>query len=57
MSTRQKILQVHPQDNVLVALVDLAKGETVQFNNNTYTLQENIPAKHKFFMQDHAAGR
>ncbi len=29
---KQKVLKVHPEDNVLVALKDLAKGETVQYN-------------------------
>lgn len=56
MSNRQKILQVHPKDNVLVALDNLAKGDTVQFNGTNYTLQEDIPAKHKFFMQDMQPG-
>ena len=52
MSTKQKILQVNPKDNVLVALVDLAKGETVSYNGVDYILQEDVAAKHKFFMQD-----
>ncbi|MES2374159.1 MAG: altronate dehydratase family protein [Bacteroidota bacterium] len=56
MSNKQKILQVHPKDNVLVALDNLAKGETVQFKGTNYTLQEDIPAKHKFFMQDMQPG-
>lgn len=53
---KQKIIQVHPNDNVLVALTDLAKGEAISFNGITYTLQENIGAKHKFFMQDMQPG-
>ncbi|MES2333001.1 MAG: altronate dehydratase family protein [Bacteroidota bacterium] len=56
MSSKQKILQVNPKDNVLVALDNLAKGDTVQFNGIDYTLQEDIPAKHKFFMQDMQPG-
>jgi len=52
MSNKRKILQVHPSDNVLVALVDLAKGETISFNGVNYLLLEDIAAKHKFFMQD-----
>ncbi len=56
MSTKQKILQVNPKDNVLVALVDLAKGETVSYNGVDYILQENVAAKHKFFMQDMQQG-
>ncbi|MES2004910.1 MAG: altronate dehydratase family protein [Bacteroidota bacterium] len=56
MSNKQKIVQVHPKDNVLVALMDLAKGEAISFNDQSYTLQENIGAKHKFFMQDMQPG-
>jgi len=56
MSSKKKIVQVHPKDNVLVALVNLAKNETVQFNGTDYVLQEDIPAKHKFFMQDMQPG-
>ncbi|NCI51621.1 altronate dehydratase [Sediminibacterium roseum] len=54
--SRQKILQVHPNDNVLVALDNLAKGEVLTFNGQEYTMQEDIPAKHKFFMQDMQPG-
>ncbi len=52
MSHKQRILQVNPGDNVLVALTDLSKGEELSFNGVTYLLTEDIAAKHKFFMQD-----
>jgi altronate hydrolase len=52
MSNKRKVLQVHPSDNVLVALIDLKKGETISFNGVDYILLEDIAAKHKFFMQD-----
>ncbi|HEY1017555.1 MAG TPA: altronate dehydratase family protein [Sediminibacterium sp.] len=52
MSHKQRILQVNPGDNVLVALSDLSKGEELSFNGVTYVLTEDIAAKHKFFMQD-----
>jgi len=45
---KKSILKVHPDDNVIVALRDLTKGEQVQLNGTTYTVQEDIPAKHKF---------
>lgn len=45
----QKVLKVHPADNVLVALQDLPKGETVSYEGTTYTVVDDIPAKHKFF--------
>jgi len=50
------VLQVHPDDNVLVALKDLAKGETISFNQEQILLQNKIPAKHKFFIRDMQAG-
>jgi altronate hydrolase len=45
---KRKVLKVHPQDNVVVALTDLKKGENVQENGQVYTLTDDIPAKHKF---------
>ena len=49
---KQVVLKVHPNDNVLVALKDLAKGETIAFESREYILQDDIPSKHKFFLQD-----
>ncbi|WP_241775742.1 UxaA family hydrolase [Flavobacterium sp. Root420] len=43
---------MHPEDNVLVALTDLAKGESVTFEKETYILQDTIKAKHKFYTSD-----
>ncbi|MEO6232409.1 MAG: altronate dehydratase family protein [Ferruginibacter sp.] len=51
-----KILQIHPADNVLVALSDLEKDAIIEFENNAYALLEPIPAKHKFFMLDMQQG-
>jgi altronate hydrolase len=48
----KKILKVHPKDNVLVALVDLAMGEEISYGNEVYILKDNVPAKHKFVTQD-----
>ena len=45
---KQIVLKVHPKDNVLVALQDLTKGQTIPYNGSQYTLVEDIPAKHKF---------
>jgi len=56
MSEARKIIQVHPDDNVLVALQDLAEGETVFWKEQSYTLKEPIPAKHKFTTQNIAGG-
>lgn len=48
---KQKVLKIHPDDNVIVALQDLQKGETVSCNGVDYTLIDDISAKHKFFTQ------
>jgi altronate hydrolase len=53
---KHKVLKVHPGDNVIVALTNLKKDETISFEGNDYVLQEDIPAKHKFFMRDMNAG-
>ncbi|MGL6269482.1 MAG: UxaA family hydrolase, partial [Chitinophagaceae bacterium] len=51
-----KVLKGHPQDNVIIALSDLSKGEIIHFENDNYTLIEDIPSKHKFFTFDMMAG-
>jgi altronate hydrolase len=48
MAEKNKILKVHPNDNVLVALQDLSAGQTVTYNGVDYVLLEPIAAKHKF---------
>ena len=53
---KNKILKLSPADNVLVALTNLTEGEVVELDNDEFHLQENIPAKHKFFITDMAAG-
>ena len=47
-----KVLKIDDKDNVLVALVDLAQGTVLNYQGTNYTLLEDIPAKHKFFMND-----
>ena len=47
-----KVLKVNSKDNVIVALSNLTKGETISFEGHDYVMQENIPAKHKFYMQN-----
>lgn len=53
---KHKVLKINKKDNVLVALSDLAAGELIEFEGVTYKLQENIPAKHKFFMHNMQQG-
>ncbi len=49
-------MRIDPRDNVLVALRDLAAGETVPFDGATYALPAAVPAKHKFAMHDMPLG-
>ncbi|SHM02398.1 UxaA family hydrolase [Chitinophaga sp. CF418] len=49
-------LQIHPDDNVLVALQDLQHGTEVRFNGSTITLLKDVPAKHKFMISDIQTG-
>jgi altronate hydrolase len=53
---KETVLKVHPKDNVLVALKNLSKGETVQYNGENYVLADNVAAKHKFFVNDMKTG-
>jgi len=47
----KKVLQIHPKDNVAVALVDLTEGETCL----GIFLRQNIPSGHKFALCNIAA--
>ncbi|HRG81480.1 MAG TPA: altronate dehydratase family protein [Chitinophagaceae bacterium] len=53
---KQRVLKVHPKDNVLVALTDLKKGEIISHDGQEYILQDDIRAKHKFFTVDLSKG-
>lgn len=56
VNTVKSFLQIHPDDNVLVALQDLPKGQIIVWNGREIILQEDIHAKHKFFIDDLAVG-
>jgi altronate hydrolase len=57
IGTRQSFfLKIHPDDNVLVALRDLAHGTEISSNGSSFKLAENVAAKHKFFEHDMTAG-
>ena len=45
---RVDFLQIHPKDNVLVALRDLEAGKIILFNSVQITLRDHVKAKHKF---------
>jgi len=51
-----KVIKIHPKDNVLVALTNLVKGASIQYQNETYILKEDIEEKHKFFIKELEAG-
>ena len=53
---KNKILKINPDDNVMVALQDLAKESEIDDDGNTVILMEDIPAKHKFFLNEMQAG-
>lgn len=53
---KNKVLKVHPSDNIIVALQDFSAGDEVVFNGQNYQLLENIPIKHKFAEKDFEAG-
>ena len=47
-----KYLRINPADNVAVAIVDLNAGETVNVEGIEVILNSDIPAGHKFALQD-----
>jgi Altronate dehydratase len=49
-------LKIHPADNVLVALTDLRAGTQISYNGTSITLQNDVPAKHKFVINDLGEG-
>src|SRR5213080_1601433 len=48
----QRVLQLDPRDNVLIALTDLKQGDQVDFSGSKYSLISNVQAKHKFATTD-----
>lgn len=52
MSQPNRILQIHNNDNLLVALQPLKCGESVSLDGQTWILKTDVDAKHKFAMHD-----
>ena len=52
----KNVLQIDPRDNVLIALTDLKRCETVTLHSNSYVLETDVAAKHKFASEDLAEG-
>ncbi|WP_069657978.1 UxaA family hydrolase [Arcticibacter eurypsychrophilus] len=44
-------IQIHPIDNVLVALTDLKAGTNIEFNGVQFNLVSDVSAKHKFTLR------
>ncbi|MFJ5768583.1 UxaA family hydrolase [Psychrobacillus sp. NPDC093180] len=47
MTVNQSIIQIHPSDNVWIALRDFEKGECIEKEQVKITLQENVRRGHK----------
>ncbi|PTX18078.1 altronate hydrolase [Pontibacter mucosus] len=54
--TKQTYLQIHPKDNVLVALQDQLAGNLIYFDGQEFALKDTVAAKHKFTITDMGAG-
>lgn len=52
----QNILKIEPNDNLIVALKDLKKGDLVNWNGEEYLLATDVKAKHKFSTQEISVG-
>lgn len=55
-TTARTFLKIHPKDNVLVALKDLAADTLVKHSGHEFLLKEDVKAKHKFFLDNLSAG-
>ena len=51
-----KYLKINPADNVAVAIVALPAGEKLIVDGKEIVLNEDVPAGHKFALQDFAEG-
>ena len=49
-------LRIDPRDNVFIALRDLRKGERVTWSDRSLTLKSDVPAKHKFTIENLTPG-
>ncbi|MCZ6898887.1 MAG: UxaA family hydrolase, partial [Bacteroidetes bacterium] len=49
---KDPVLKLHPKDNIITALENLPKGMVLSKDDSKTVLEEDIPAKHKFTIQD-----
>ena len=52
----QKYIHINPEDNVIVAVDKLMKGEQVLLDGFSLEIEEDIPAGHKFALKNFAEG-
>lgn len=52
-----KFLKINPADNVAVAIVNLPAGESLSVDGIDITLNEDVPAGHKFALKDFSRRR
>jgi len=53
---KRDVLKVHPDDDMLVALVDHRAGQSVECDGTIVTLTTDVAAKHKFAVRAIASG-
>ena len=53
---KRLVIEMHPKDNVLVALNQLTEGQVVEYREQEYTILEPIQSKHKFYTSNLAKG-
>lgn len=53
---KSRVVQIDSNDNVLVALANLNRGESVEYHSKTYAVHSDVPAKHKFAITNLAPG-
>src|SRR5438067_9736880 len=56
IKVQNKVLRIHARDNVAVALTNLKSGEQIAVGERTLVLLSEVPAKHKFALEDIPVG-
>jgi altronate hydrolase len=56
ISMPNNVLKLDSNDNVLIALTNLHRGQQIPFGSQIYTLESDVPAKHKFATGDLGVG-
>ncbi len=52
----QKLIRVHPEDNVAIALTNLEKGDKISFEGEELTILSHTKAKHKITLEELSEG-